>query len=317
MKKSIGILLIAAGFGIAALAQSHTIQHDEGTTIIPSTPKRVVAIDEEALGWLFALGVSDKIVGLGSARLEPADIVDGKVKPELLKTGFYNRGILANPTYVGSWIGSNLETILSLKPDLIVRLSWDGNKNYDNLSKIAPTLGYKESSANFWEKGIRDLGQVFNRSAQAKSMLTRVKNNNTINAGKLRKAGVFKKYPKVVVLSPFAGGTNYVYLKVRAIADLRAMGFKDGIVLDNTVLGISAPVSNETLVGLDKETLVVVYPPSGNADSANAFLASPVGQRLKDQSIVYVAEKFSPWSGPLVSIHNSNDLTKLILEQVK
>jgi len=298
-------------------AQTLTVTHDEGRTTLKPNPARVVVMDEEALGWMYALDLADRVVGIGSAYLTPADITNGRVKPAVLNTGFYARGKPADPAYIGSWVTPNLETILTLKPDLIVRLTWQGNQNYDKLSKIAPTVGYQEGGKGFWQKGLRDLARIFGRQEHAERVIKHVADTNRANAGKLRDAGVFRKYPKVVVLAPFAGGSNWLYTSVRLIDDLRALGFRDGLRPGNVTLGIGTNISDEALLGLGKDTLVVLFPPGGKYNGAEAFLNTPAGQRLKNQSVLYVPEDFSPYSGPLVSVRNSNDLTRLILAHVK
>ncbi|EYB66821.1 periplasmic binding protein [Deinococcus phoenicis] len=301
----------------SASAQTITIKHDEGTTTVKKDPRRLVVMDEEALGWLAALGLSERVVGLGSTYFSPSDLTGGKIKPEVLRNGFYGRVKLNQPAYIGDWQAPNLETLLALKPDLIVRLTWQGNQNYDKLSRIAPTVGYQEGAAGFWQKGLRDLARVFGRQVQAERVIKQVADVNRANARKLLAAGVFRKYPKVVVVAPFAGGSNWLYTDVRLIPDLRALGFKDGLKPKETTLGVGSAISDEALLGLDRQTLVVLFPPGGKYNGADAFLKTPVGQRLKDQSVLYVPEAFSPYSGPLVSQRNSNDLTRLILEKVK
>ncbi len=300
-----------------ATAQTLTIKHDEGTTQVKKNPARIVVMDEEALGWLAALGVSDRIVGLASTYFSPTDLSGGRIKPEVLKTGFYGRTPLNNPAFVGDWQAPNLETITALKPDLIVRLTWQGNQNYDKLSRIAPTIGYQEGGTGYWQKGLRDLARLFGRQEQAERVIKQVADTNRMNARRLLSAGVFKKYDKVVVLAPFAGGSTWIYTNVRLIPDLRTLGFKDGLKVSGTTLGVGAEISTEALLGLDKKTLVVLFPPGGKYNGADAFLNTPAGQRLKAQSVLYVPEAFSPYSGPLVSIRNSNDLTRLILQKVQ
>ncbi|AZI45120.1 iron-siderophore ABC transporter substrate-binding protein (plasmid) [Deinococcus psychrotolerans] len=301
----------------AAAAQTLTLKHDEGTTSVKQNPQRIVVMDEEALGWMFALGLGERVVGLASSYLSPSDISGGKLKPSVLKSGFYGRGKLSNPSFVGSWTAPNLETILALKPDLIVRLTWDGNQNYDKLSKIAPTVGYEEGGAGFWQKGLRDLARVFGKQVQAEQIIKQAADVNRADARKLLSAGVFKQYDKVVVLAPFSGGNTWAYSRVRLIDDLRALGFKDGLKLGTATLGIGAQVSDEALLGIDKKTLVVLFPPGGQYNGADAFLKTPVGQRLKDQSVLYIPEAFSPYSGPLTSIRNSQEVTRLILDKLK
>jgi iron complex transport system substrate-binding protein len=185
------------------------------------------------------------------------------------------------------------------------------------LRQTPPTLGYEEGGEGFWQKGVRDLGKLFERSAQAESIINRVNTANATNAARLRAAGVFTKYPKVIVIAPFTGGNNWVYTDVRLIPNLRALGFKDGFTPKNLTLGVGAQINDEALIALDKQTLVVVFPPGGQFNGSSAFFASPVGQKLKDQSILYKPEAFSPYSGPLVSLRNSGELTKLVLERVK
>ncbi|MEW6420588.1 MAG: iron-siderophore ABC transporter substrate-binding protein [Deinococcota bacterium] len=313
----LSLALLAALLLPTAAAQTVTLKHDEGVTTVRKDPQRIVVMDEEALGWLAALGLSERVVGLGSTYFSPSDLAGGKIKPEVLKRGFYGRIGLKDPVYIGDWQAPNFETLTALKPDLIVRLTWQGNQNYDKLSRIAPTVGYQEGGPGFWQKGLRDLARVFGRQAQAEQVIQQVANVNRANARKLLAAGVFKKYPKVVVVAPFAGGNNWLYTDVRLIPDLRALGFKDGLKLKETTLGVGSAISDEALLGLDRQTLVVLFPPGGKYNGADAFLNSPVGQRLKGQTVLYVPEAFSPYSGPLVSLRNSNDLTRLILEQVQ
>lgn len=314
---ALGAFAATQGHVLAQQAAALTIKHDEGTATVKKNPQRVVAMDEEALGWLAALGVQNRVVGIGSTYFEPQDIQGGKIKANVLRQGFYGRVGLSNPAYIGSWTAPNLEVMTALKPDLIVRLTWDGNQNYDKLSRIAPTVGYQEGGPGFWQKGLRDLAKVFGKQVEAEKVIKQVADVNRANAKKLLAAGTFRKYDKVVVVAPFAGGNNWVYTGVRLIPDLRALGFKDGLSTKTTTLNVGAQISDEALLGLDKKTLVVLFPPGGKYDGSGAFLKSPVGQKLKAQSVVYRPEAFAPYSGPLVSIHNSNEMTRLILDKVK
>ena len=306
--------VLAAG---AAHAQGVTITHDEGRATVPRDPKRIVVMDEESLGWIAALGLSDRIVGLGSVYLSPSDVNGTTIKPNVLKSGYFGRAKVGNPAYVGDWQKPNLEVVTALKPDLIVRLTWDGNQNYDNLSRIAPTVGYKEGGTGFWQKGLRDLARVFGRQVQAEQVIKAVSDTNRVNGRKLTEAGVFRTYPKVIVVAPFAGGQNWVYTDTRLIPDLKALGFKDGYSASKTTLGVGAQISDEALLGLDKQTLVVLFPPGGKYNGVEAFQKTAIGQRLAAQSVVYVPEDFSAYTGPLVSVRNSNDLTRVILGKMK
>lgn len=52
-------------------------------------------------------------------------------------------------------------------------------------------------------------------------------------------------------------------------------------------------------VGLDRNTLMVLLPPDGKYGGLAALLTTPIGQYLKDQSVLYVPKDFSPYRGPL------------------
>ncbi|GAA4012682.1 hypothetical protein GCM10022631_25510 [Deinococcus rubellus] len=78
-------LLLTLALLSAATAQTLTLKHDEGTTTVKQNPQRVVVMDEEALGWMFALNLGDRVVGLGSSYLSPTDITRSKLKPEILE----------------------------------------------------------------------------------------------------------------------------------------------------------------------------------------------------------------------------------------
>ena len=301
-------------------AQTLTVKHDEGTTQVRSNPQRVVVLDEEMLGWMYALGLGSRVVGVGGPRVQPSDFsAAGAIKPDRAKVGFLGRGAL-NPAarFVGTWTAPNLETIAALKPDLILRSTWAGNQNYDNLSRIAPTVGYAEAQPTYWQTSFRVLARVFGKQVQAEQVIKGVADTNRANGQKLLAAGVFRKYPKVVVISPFPGGTNYVNSAKRVIDDLKALGFSDALTgRARTTLGVGSVISDETLLNLDKKTLVVLLPPSRDDSALSGFMASAVGQRLKDQTISYEMEQFSPWTGPLVSTKVSSDLTRMVLEKVK
>lgn len=317
-------LSLASATAQTARAQTTlSVKHDEGTTQVKANPQRVVVLDEEMLGWMYALGLGGRVVGVGGPRVQPSDFsAAGAIRPERARVGFLGRGAL-NPAarFVGTWTAPNLETIAALKPDLILRSTWAGNTNYDNLSRIAPTVGYAEAQAGYWRDDLRAVARIFGKQVQAEQVIKTVADTNRVNGQKLLAAGAFRKYPKVVVISPFPGGTNYVNSAKRVIDDLKALGFGDALNgRAKTTLGIASVISDETLVNLDKKTLVVLLPP-GRDDSAKAaldgFLASVVGQRLKDQIISYEMEPYSPWTGPLVSTKVSGDLTRLVLEKVK
>ena len=313
--------LCTGALALASSADAITLKHDEGVTQIEGIPQRVVVLDEESLGMMYALGLGDKVVGVGGPRLSLVALQEGNVIPsEIRNTGFMAEGKLnSTAQYVGSWTAPNLETITALKPDLIIRLTWNGNeKNYGQLSKIAPTISYKENAPGYYQRWLRDLGRVFNKSLMAESVLRKVKSTQTNARIQLNSADVLDKYPKVLVLSLYNSGAIYAYNRVRVIDDLKALGFKNAYTKDAEDKNQkSEKISREYLLTVTPDTLVVLMPSSSNPELAEEFLNSPVGSRLKDQAIAYDWKKYSPWTGPLVSIRTIKDLTTQVIEMVK
>ncbi|GGR23975.1 ABC transporter substrate-binding protein [Deinococcus ruber] len=289
-------LLLSTGLATTALPESRvTISHDDGTTTVNKNPRRVAVIGEEALELAYALNIP--VVGLGSGRVEPGDFTLGAtLTRSTARRGFLGRGDLSNVTYLGSWAAPNLEVLTALKPDLIVRTSWDGLGGYAALNAIAPTLSFSQSKPDFWPRSLRAVAKVFGKEAQAETIIRGTAATITAAGSSLRAAGIFKKFPKMVVLSPFPDGTVYRYTGDRLANVLRQMGFRDGLAVrpDNNGYEVISP---EALLGLDASTLVVLVPWSSGGD---IFAKSSAGKLLAARSVTYQLPEFSPWTGPLV-----------------
>lgn len=125
-----------------------TVEHRFGSTTIPAPPKRVVTIGDEDIA--YALGVTP--VGIVRDTQTPSGVsarLQGLV--DLSKTT-----LLDVPTGAeGEGApGVNIEQVAALQPDLILAIGDFGLElDYPNLSKIAPTVGYKTVwGAQSWQE---------------------------------------------------------------------------------------------------------------------------------------------------------------------
>lgn len=165
----------------ASSEPTRSIEHAMGTVQIPVEPKRVVAIEWSSVEDVLALGVTP----IGVADIEgfkkwvnikheiPADVVD-----------------------VGSRVEPNIETIASLKPDLII--ATDRVKAFaDKLNSIAPTIVFYSSSPEktgpnsyeIMEKNFRMVADALNKKEEGEKVLKEV-NDSFAQAGeKLKAAG--------------------------------------------------------------------------------------------------------------------------------
>lgn len=113
---------------VAASAAPRTVKHALGETAITGDAKRVVALEWTYVEDLLALGI------------QPIAIADVEGYKAWVKTP----GVELSPDVVdvGFRGEPNLETILSLDPDLIIEIDYSAAAYYDKLSAIAPTLAF-------------------------------------------------------------------------------------------------------------------------------------------------------------------------------
>lgn len=114
---------------------AYTVEHAMGSTEIPVTPEKIVVLTNEGTEALLALGI--KPVGaVSSWSGEPwydhiADQMEGV-------------------EVVGQETAIDLEAIVKLKPDLIIGNKVRQEADYENLSKIAPTV-FAETLTGQWK----------------------------------------------------------------------------------------------------------------------------------------------------------------------
>lgn len=158
-----------------------------GDVEIPAKPKRIVA--QGYMASLLALGV--KPVGAPFW-----DIDSPHVKH--LTSGIED---------IGTIDASNLEKILSLKPDLIVTLAYD-KELYEQLSKIAPTIVYTENTFMDTRDEIRTFGELLDKQKEAEAWIADF--DKTVKEAKQQIKGLVAEDETVSVMGGFEKGI-YVY----------------------------------------------------------------------------------------------------------
>lgn len=314
-------ILVMAAMGLElALAQNTSadttdtivIEHAEGTTEVPKNPERIVVIGEEILELTQVLDIEASVVGLGAGRLDLEDITpEGTIKPEVLAESIFREGDFVDVHYVGSWLEPSLEAILSLQPDLIIRTYW-GQDGYDMLSKIAPTLSFSQNVDNSWRSALRKIAKIVDAEGKADQIIQDLESLYDDLQLQLEEAGVFETYPKVTVLSPFPGGTTYMYTGDRIANIMLKLGF-DYAVPGNTTPepdGWTTVISEEAILQIDDETVIVaaVWDTFEGKEQALELMKRSGGLLVK-----YELENMSPWTGPMVDRHIANSLVESIL----
>ncbi|MEM8639736.1 MAG: iron-siderophore ABC transporter substrate-binding protein [Cyanobacteria bacterium P01_G01_bin.54] len=220
------------------------IKHQHGATQICGQPQRIVVLGPYVLEPLLALGVQP--IGYADhVAFHQGDYTDPRQQIPylggLITQPIANVGLAGNPS---------IETILKIKPDLILGSDVVSASHYDMLSKIAPTL-----LLDYYDpvESLRAIAQAVNRTEQAQRLLNQTQQQ--IEAARETFAPLAAIYPKVVSLSTSNLRDMWISRKSAGLCDslLEELGFKlvfpPGLNRDNS--SASMPLSIEILPQLN------------------------------------------------------------------
>lgn len=234
-----------------AVESCKVIEHDLGNTEICGLPQKVVAVDPHMLDLMLSLGIQP----VGFAEVEAAIVGSPKLGEQMTQIKYLGDRITSHPIYIGTRNQPSLETILRLKPDLI--LGELGVSSYRNLEKIAPTLfPFKDFDNYQWQQTLLKLGQVFEREQRAKQII--IEHNQRIAQAKAKLANITQN-SKLLLLGMSELGTIGV-LNARTFpgALLEELGFE--LVIPKQVSAdpnTDATISLEVLPQLDADIIIV------------------------------------------------------------
>jgi len=135
--------------GEEASGETRTVEHELGTTEVPVNPRRIVSLAQEIADSLIALDRTPvgSLTIYGTAAEEAEDV-------EIVGTG-------AEP---------NLEEIAALQPDLIIGFDWGAESNYEELSEIAPTVGFPSDTFD-WKDWLQRTAETLGAEEEAEEIL--------------------------------------------------------------------------------------------------------------------------------------------------
>lgn len=140
-----------------------TIVHDFGTTKLKKVPKRIVILDN----------LYGEILNL--LDITPVGATTGQADSQEFSTLFKKQYKDAKVVSVG-WQGNpDLDKIAELKPDLIL-MTGEQEDLYEELSEIAPTVGYQINTDENWDYHETSLkvAEIFDKRDEMKKDLDRV-----------------------------------------------------------------------------------------------------------------------------------------------
>ncbi|MGA9116126.1 MAG: cobalamin-binding protein [Bacteroidota bacterium] len=159
MHGRVPLLLLLCALPASLPAQEHPAVRDDRDrlVVLPGGPaRRIVSLAPSITETLFAIGAGPQVAGVTDYCNEPVEA-------------------LSRPR-VGGLINPNLETVVGLRPDLIL-LSMEGNlrEDFDALERTGiPVFVTNPRSLAGIQKSIRDLGRLTGRDSAAGALSSRI-----------------------------------------------------------------------------------------------------------------------------------------------
>lgn len=165
------------------------INHKMGETKVCGEPKRIIALGPNVLEHLLALEIQP-VAFADQVNFSSEDYTN---PPQQIP--YLGKYINESITNVGLAYSPNLESILKMKPDLILGIESNNAQQYEHLSKIAPTIMVHWAEP---EESLRTIALAVNSENQAEKLLQT--NEAKIAEAKTEFAPIVKQYPKMLLL---------------------------------------------------------------------------------------------------------------------
>ncbi|WP_411348030.1 ABC transporter substrate-binding protein [Paenibacillus sp. WLX2291] len=216
-----------------------TIQHDLGSTDVKENPERIVVLEQ---------GFTQTVAAL---KVKPVGVADDN-KPERFPqdTLSYIEGY----TSVGTRSEPNLEVIRTLKPDLIIADTSRHTNVYDQLSDIAPTIVFKNDTANYDEivQSTEQIGLALGKEQDVQTLL----NDHKQQMETLRQA--VQQGQSVLIIAPDEEESNSFQVRTTSSfhgSFLAAAGLDYALKDDAEV---SQLMTTEQLMAIDPQHLLIL-----------------------------------------------------------
>jgi len=273
-------------------ANCRSIQHEMGESCVPPEPKRVVVMAGTEIEPVVALGV----MPVGASTRPAPDFMKERLE------GVKNVG----------WPEPNLETILSLKPDVILSTTSRVEQIYDQLSQIAPTVLAQGGSDN-WKSDFQLFAKALGKTDKAQQLMSEYQERTEQLEEQL---GTPQNRPEVSVVNVRVGRI-IIYLKDTFCGlVLQDAGVPRPPTQDET--GGFMEISLEGIEAADGDVMFLWTYGAGGEESALADLkAEPLWSKLdvvqRDQ--VYEVPEYWIGSGPISANLILDDLFKYLVEK--
>ncbi|WP_054956514.1 ABC transporter substrate-binding protein [Paenibacillus dakarensis] len=274
MKLLLGIMVVMAMILSACGGEKQGNEQSVNNESAPNTNKSDSSADTKVVKYLdqeYTLPANtDRIVIVGAVEaMEDAIVLEVNPVGAISFSGKFPplfESITKNAQSIGEKMEPNFETILSLKPDVILGSSKFKPEVIEKLSKIATTIPYSHISTN-WESNLRLLGELSGKQEQAEQEIAKYKADLTTAKSQI---GDSLKDKKVVALR-IREGELYIYPET---VFFNPILYEDlGIAVPAEVKAAKAQelVSKEMLAEMNPNYLFIQFSPDENRDTPNAL----------------------------------------------
>lgn len=266
------------------------VEHKYGTTTIPKKPEKIVT-----------LGLSDQDVVLALGQ-KPIGAIDWfKERPYGLWPWTKDLWGDTPPEIVGERDDYNLEKILNLKPDLILaQYSGMSKQQYDELSKIAPTVGQPTGFDDYgapWQDMARLAAEAMGETAELDKKIKAIDDQ----FAQIRDEHPDWQGKTVSVIDPYEPGKVVAFQETDPkAAFLEELGFTVPEEINKAAReskdGNAIELSTERLDMIDTDLIVVLtFDPTTAKQGLDANPVFQGLQAVKDGRVLYV-----PYSDPAI-----------------
>ncbi len=236
-------------------ANCRVIQHDGGETEICGQPQKVVALSPPLLDILLSLGVQP-------AGYTEVDLLNSKVfdNPSQ-QIRFLGDRVTTQPVNLGDRHNPSIETLVQLKPDLILGEKFQLETNYKLFSSIAPTAFFDTGGKTGWKPAMEAIAQGLNREEQAKQAIA--SHNQLVETVKSQLAPVISGQTIIVLGWQQVSNASFIFAPDFVTGLLEDLGFQ-------VIVGKSdrPSVSIEAVANIKNDHILVM--PSGDNTIENA-----------------------------------------------
>lgn len=268
------------------------VNHELGESCIPQHPQRVIAMDQETLEILVALGFKPIATTTANRVGTKTTILQNKV------------GHIID---LGKEGQPNLEKIVKLKPDLIMGM-FILPQNYELLSGIAPTVSVEYSQTG-WKETLKQAAALLDRTTKAEELLADYQQRiNTLRSQFAQRVGTLEvsvmRFYTDVHLTQFLNQNSFA---VSVLEDLKVFSIpshqRQLQQFPNSDWGY-VMVSPEQLEWLEADALLIAIDP-GAERSFQQYENSSLWQRLEvvNRERVYFVDSGYWVFGNILSAH--------------